>query len=94
MYLVPDDLMDAFVASTAARIDEPIMFRKGPSSLIEGIGEVYADFAIFVLPQDVGASDMLEDDEVDGAGDATLYVDPAPIPDLGEEDEGHTCDCE
>jgi hypothetical protein len=51
--------MYSFMYAVAAKTDEPLMFRKGESTYIEGLGEVHQDYMLLSLPQ------TLEDDEIE-----------------------------
>lgn len=90
MYLVPDDLMEAFVVSVAAKTDEPMLFRKGEPTLVAGIGEVYQDYMLLTLPQAMEEAEYGLPDVEDAYGDPQEVEMDGP----SEEDEGHTCDCE
>jgi hypothetical protein len=85
-YLVPEDLMEGFLVAVAAQTDEPLMFRKGEATLVEGVGEVHQDFMLLVVPQHVEDGAMSLPPVEDGNGDAQEYSD--------DTDEGLCHDCD
>ena len=62
-YLVPDELMTAFLVAVANQSDEPLLFRKGSPTLVEGLGEVYQDYDLVVVPNGVEMGDLLHDED-------------------------------
>jgi hypothetical protein len=98
LYLVPESLMAQMLASVAALSDDVLVFDKGPTILVDGYGEVHADFNIIALPQEFVDDPTALPSVDDGYGDPQEWTDAegrTEVADTEEETAGkHTCDCE